>query len=79
MLVTPQTATTVDTDFLAGNKQDVKICSYDFDADSEEAGDKEIVFEAYITSLELSAGTEDNASLYLYSECVSSITFQDHV
>ena len=67
------------TDFLAGNKQDVKICSYDFDTDTEEAGDKEIVFEAYITSLELSAGTEDNATYTCTLECVSSITFQDHV
>ena len=66
-------------DFLAGNKQDVKICSYDFDTDTEEAGDKEIVFEAYITSLELSAGTEDNATYTCTLECVSSITFQDHV
>jgi len=66
------------TDFLAGNKQDVKVCSYDFDADSEVAGDKEIVFEAYITSLELSAGTEDNASYTCTLECVSAITFQDH-
>lgn len=66
------------TDFLAGNKQDVKVCSYDFTADSEEAGDKEIVFEAYITSLELSAGTEDNASYTCTLECVSAITFQDH-
>ena len=66
------------TDFLAGNKQDVKVCSYDFDGSTEEAGDKEIVFEAYITSLELSAGTEDNASYTCTLECVSSITFQDH-
>ena len=42
-------------DFLTGTKQDVKVVSYDFTTDSEEAGDKEIVFEAYITSLELSA------------------------
>ena len=67
------------TDFLAGNKQDVKVCSFDFDASSEEAGDKEIVFEAYINSLELSAGTEDNASYTCTLECVSAITFQDHV
>ena len=65
-------------DFLAGNKQDVKVCSYDFNTDTEEAGDKEIVFEAYITSLELSAGTEDNASYTCTLECVSAITFQDH-
>ena len=66
-------------DFLTGTKQDVKVVSYDFTTDSEEAGDKEIVFEAYITSLELSAGTEDNASYTCTLECVSSITFQDHV
>lgn len=67
------------TDFLAGTKQDVKVVSYDFTGDSEEAGDKEIIFEAYITSLELSAGTEDNASYTCTLECVSAITFQDHV
>ena len=65
-------------DFLAGNKQDVKVCSYDFTGDTEVAGDKEIVFEAFITSLELSAGTEDNASYTCTMECVSAITFQDH-
>ena len=65
-------------DFLAGNKQDVKVCSYDFTNDTEVAGDKEIVFEAFITSLELSAGTEDNASYTCTLECVSAITFQDH-
>ena len=65
-------------DFLAGNKQDVKIVSYDWDGSTEEAGDKELIFEAYITSLELSAGTEDNASYTCTLECVSSITFQDH-
>lgn len=66
------------TDFLAGSKQDVKIVSYDFTGNTEEAGDKELIFEAYITSLELSAGTEDNASYTCTLECVSSITFQDH-
>ena len=66
------------TDFLAGSKQDVKIVSYDWDSSTEEAGDKELIFEAYITSLELSAGTEDNASYTCTLECVSSITFQDH-
>ena len=65
-------------DFLAGTKQDVKVCSYDFTGDTEVAGDKEIVFEAFITSLELSAGTEDNASYTCTMECVSAITFQDH-
>lgn len=67
------------TDFLAGSKQDVKIVSYNWTANTEEAGDKEIIFEAYITSLELSAGTEDNASYTCTLECVSAITFQDHV
>lgn len=67
------------TDFLAGAKQDVKVVSYDWDTSTEEAGDKELVFEAYITSLELSAGTEDNASYTCTLECVSAITFQDHV
>lgn len=66
-------------DFLAGAKQDVKVVSYDWDTSSEEAGDKELIFEAYITSLELSAGTEDNASYTCTLECVSAITFQDHV
>ena len=65
-------------DFLAGAKQDVKVVSYDFDNNTEVAGDKEIVFEAFITSLELSAGTEDNASYTCTLECVSAITFQDH-
>jgi predicted secreted protein len=66
------------TDFLAGTKQDVRIASYNFTTDTEEAGDKEIEFSAYITSLELSAGTEDNASYTCTLECVSAITFQDH-
>jgi len=65
-------------DFLAGTKQDVKVCSFNFTGGAEEAGDKEIVFEAFITSLELSAGTEDNASYTCTMECVSAITFQDH-
>ena len=65
-------------DFLAGNKQDVKVCSFDFTNGTEVAGDKEIIFEAFITSLELSAGTEDNASYTCTMECVSAITFQDH-
>jgi len=66
------------SDFLQGNKQDVKVCSFDFAGGAEVAGDKEIVFEAFITSLELSAGTEDNASYTCTMECVSAITFQDH-
>ena len=67
------------TDFLAGAKQDVSINAVDWDsAGADIAGDQEIVFEAYITSLELSAGTEDNASYTCTLECVSAITFQAH-
>ena len=65
------------TDFLAGAKQDVSINAVDWDnAGADIVGDQEIVFEAYITSLELSAGTEDNASYTCTLECVSAITFQ---
>jgi predicted secreted protein len=66
------------SDFLTGAKQDVKIVSYDWSTDTEIAGDMEIIFEAYITSLELSAGTEDNTSYTCTLECVSSITYQAH-
>lgn len=67
------------TDFLLGAKQDVKIAAIDWGGTNEEiVGDQEIVFEAYITSLELSAGTEDNASYTCTLECVSAITFQAH-
>ncbi len=65
-------------DFLTGTKQDVKIVSYDWENDTEIAGDMEIIFEAYITSLELSAGTEDNTSYTCTLECVSDITYQAH-
>jgi predicted secreted protein len=65
-------------DFLAGNKQDVKVAAIDWDNETEIVGDQEIIFEAYITSLELSAGTEDNASYTCTLECVSAITFQAH-
>lgn len=65
------------TDFLAGAKQDVSINAVDWDnSGADIVGDQEIVFEAYITSLELSAGTEDNASYTCTLECVSAITFQ---
>ena len=67
------------TAFLAGTKQDVKVAAIDWTSEAEIAGDDEIVFEAYITSLELSAGTEDNASYTCTLECVSAITFQAHV
>lgn len=66
------------TDFLLGAKQDVKVAAIDWTGSTEIAGDQEIVFEAFITSLELSAGTEDNASYTCTLECVSAITFQAH-
>lgn len=71
-------------DFLTGTKQSVKIASIDWDTASETpapteiVGDMEIVFDAYITSLELSAGTEDNTSYTCTLECVSAITYQAH-
>ena len=67
------------TAFLAGTKQDVKVAAIDWTSETEIAGDDEIIFEAYITSLELSAGAEDNASYTCTLECVSAITFQAHV
>jgi predicted secreted protein len=67
------------TAFLAGTKQDVKVAAINWTTEEEIAGDDEIIFEAYITSLELSAGTEDNASYTCTLECVSAITFQAHV
>jgi predicted secreted protein len=66
-------------DFLTGTKQSVKVTSYDWDGDTEIVGDMEITFDAYITSLELSAGTEDNASYTCTLECVSAITYAAHV
>jgi predicted secreted protein len=65
-------------DFLTGTKQSVKIASIDWDASpspAEISGDMEITFDAYITSLELSAGTEDNTSYTCTLECVSDITY----
>jgi len=65
-------------DFLTGTKQNVKVTSYDWDGSTEIIGDMEITFDAYITSLELSAGTEDNTSYTCTLECVSSITYAAH-
>lgn len=62
-----------------GTKQAVKVTSYDFDATpsaTENTGDDRLVFDAYVTSLELSAGTEDNASFTCTMECVSAITYE---
>lgn len=69
-------------DFLTGTKQKVKVSSIDWAASpsaTEIAGDMEISFDAYITSLELSAGTEDNTSYTCTLECVSAITYAAHV
>ena len=71
--------------FLNNTKQSVKVSSIDWDTAStpslptEIAGDMEIKVDAYITSLELSAGTEDNASYTCTLECVSTITYEAHV
>ncbi len=72
-------------DFLGGTLQAVKVASINWDTDgdppvpTEIVGDMEISFDAYITSLELSAGTEDNASYTCTLECVSAITYAAHV
>ena len=62
-------------DMEAGQKLDVTIASYQQSDDSEITDDMDIDFEAYCTSLELSAGTEDNASYTATFECVSDPTF----
>lgn len=62
-------------DMEAGQKLDVTIASYQQSDDSEIADDMDIDFEAYCTSLELSAGTEDNASYTATFECVTDPTF----
>ena len=65
------------TAYNAGTKQAVKVTSYDFSGRGQEnTGDHRLRFEAYITSLELSAGTEDNASYTCTMECVSTITYE---
>lgn len=65
------------TAFIAGTKQDVQINPVTW-ADGTPTivtGDGDIAFQAHITSLELSAGTEDNASYTCTLECVSAITW----
>jgi predicted secreted protein len=64
------------TAYNAGTKQAVKVTSYDFDAPGENSGDDRLVFDAYVTSLELTAGTEDNPSFTCTMECVSAITYE---
>jgi len=62
-------------DMEAGTKLDVTIASHAQSDDAEIADDMDIDFEAYCTSLELSAGTEDNASYTATFECVTDPTF----
>lgn len=62
-------------DMEAGTKLDVTIASHAQSDDAEIDDDMDIDFEAYCTSLELSAGTEDNASYTATFECVTDPTF----
>ena len=65
------------TAFNDGTKQAVYVTSYDFSGSgAENTGDHRLSFDAYITSLELSAGTEDNASYTCTMECVSEIVYE---
>ncbi len=61
-------------DMEAGQKLDITIASYN-QAEEEITDDMDIDFKAYCTSLELSAGTEDNASYTATFECVTDPTF----
>ena len=62
-------------DMEAGTKLDVTIASHQQSDDAEIDDDMDIDFEAYCTSLELSAGTEDNASYTATLGCVTDPTF----
>tara|TARA_B100001778_G_C18554983_1_gene614866 strand:- start:355 stop:810 length:456 start_codon:yes stop_codon:yes gene_type:complete len=64
------------TAYNAGTKQAVKVTSYDFNGTAEIVGDHRLKFDAYITSVEWSAGTEDNATYSCTMECVSTITYE---
>ena len=63
--------------YLAGTKQYVKVQSVDWSngAATPHAGDQALEFEAYISSIELSAGTEDNASYTCTLECTGGVTY----
>lgn len=61
-------------DMEAGQKLDITIASFN-QAEEEITDDMDIDFKAYCTSLELSAGTEDNASYTATFECVTDPTF----
>jgi hypothetical protein len=62
-------------DMKDGQKLGVTIASFQQSDDTEITDDMDIDFDAYITSLELSAGTEDNASYTATLECVTDPTF----
>lgn len=62
-------------DMKDGQKLGVTIASFQQSDDTEITDDMDIDFDAYITSLELSAGTEDNASYTATFECVTDPTF----
>ena len=62
-------------DMEAGQKLDVTIASFQQSDNTEITDDMDIDFKAYCTSLELSAGTEDNASYTATFECVTDPTF----
>ena len=62
-------------DMEAGTKLDCKIASHQQSDDAEVTDDMDISFEAFCTSLELSAGTEDNASYTATLECVTDPVF----
>jgi len=61
-------------DMEAGQKLDITIASFN-QAEAEITDDMDIDFKAFCTSLELSAGTEDNASYTATFECVTDPTF----
>ncbi len=69
------------TAFLDGTKQDVLVQSVTWTSGTPTpvADDGDLAFEAYITSLELSAGVEDNATYTCTMECVSDITWTSPV
>lgn len=61
-------------DMESGQKLDITIASFN-QAEAEITDDMDIDFKAFCTSLELSAGTEDNASYTATFECVTDPTF----
>ena len=65
------------TAWLAGTKQYVKVTSVDYDAAgdaTEHVDDYKYEFAAYIESVELSAGTEDNATYTVNFRSEGAIT-----